>query len=48
MSAWLIIVVGLIYAYIGIEQVAKGNLPMAVVYIGYAFSNVGLYILASK
>jgi hypothetical protein len=48
MSAWLIIVVGLIYTYIGIEQVAKGNLPMAVVYIGYAFSNVGLYILASK
>jgi len=48
MSAWLIIVVGGIYAFIGFEQVAKGNLPMAIVYIGYAFSNVGLYILATK
>ena len=47
-SAWLIIVTGLIYAYIGIEQALKGNVPMAVVYTGYAFSNVGLYILASK
>ena len=48
MSAWLIIVTGLIYAYIAIEQGLKGNVPMAVVYTGYAFSNVGLYILASK
>ena len=46
MSGWLIIVTGLIYAYIGLEQALRGNLPMAVVYSGYAFSNVGLYILA--
>jgi hypothetical protein len=46
MSSWLIIVTGLIYAYIGLEQALKGNLPMAVVYSGYAFSNVGLYIMA--
>ena len=48
MSAWLIILTGLIYAYIGIEQAFKGNLYMAVVYSGYAFSNIGLYLLASK
>jgi hypothetical protein len=48
MSSWLIIVTGLIYAYIAGEQAFKGNLPMAVVYSGYAFSNVGLWILASK
>ena len=46
LSSWLIIVTGLIYFYIGIEQGVKGNLPMAVVYTGYAFSNVGLYIMA--
>jgi hypothetical protein len=46
MSSWLIIVTGLIYAYIGLEQALKGNMPMAVVYTGYAFSNVGLYIMA--
>jgi hypothetical protein len=48
LSAWLILVTGLIYTYIGIEQGFKGNTAMAVVYSGYAFSNVGLYILATK
>jgi hypothetical protein len=48
MSAWLIIVTGLIYAYIAVEQAFKGNFSMAVVYSGYAFSNVGLYLLAAK
>ena len=46
MSPWLIIVTGMIYAYIGLEQTLKGNIAMAVVYSGYAFSNVGLYYLA--
>jgi hypothetical protein len=44
-SSWLIIVTGLIYTYIGIEQAFKGNVPMAVVYSGYAFSNFGLVFL---
>jgi hypothetical protein len=48
MSAWLIIVTGLIYAYIAVEQGFKGNPYMAVVYGGYAFSNIGLYLLAAK
>jgi hypothetical protein len=48
MSSWLIIVTGLIYGYIALEQGIKGNMPMAIVYGGYSFSNVGLYILASK
>ncbi len=46
MSPWLIIVTGAIYAYIGLEQALKGNVSMAIVYSGYAFSNVGLYYLA--
>jgi len=48
MSSWLIIVTGLIYGYISVEQGAKGNWAMSMVYAGYAFSNVGLYILATK
>lgn len=48
MSAWLIIVTGCIYAYIAFEQFLKGNMYMAIVYSGYAFSNVGLYMLATK
>lgn len=46
MSSWLIAVTGCIYLYIAIEQSLKGNLSMGVVYAGYAFSNVGLYLLA--
>jgi len=48
MSSWLIIVTGVIYSYIAVEQGAKGNLYMAIVYSGYAFSNVGLYMMATK
>lgn len=44
MSAWLIILTGVIYAYIGAEQGYKGNVSMAIVYVGYAFSNIGLYL----
>jgi hypothetical protein len=46
MSSWLIILTGAIYAYIAGEQVYKGNIWLAVIYSGYAFSNVGLYMLA--
>jgi hypothetical protein len=48
MSSWLIIVTGLIYAFVAGEQVMKGNIPMAIIYSGYAFSNVGLYWIASR
>lgn len=46
MSAWLIALVGAIYAYIAVEQLLKGNSYMAIIYAGYAFSNVGLYLIA--
>jgi len=46
MSAWLIALTGVIYAYIAVEQFMKGNPNMAIVYAGYASSNVGLYLLA--
>jgi len=48
MSALLIIVTGCIYAYIAAEQGLKGNIAMLVVYGGYAFSNIGLYWMATK
>ncbi len=46
MSPWLIILTGVIYGYIAVEQAFKGNSSMTIVYAGYAFSNVGLYLLA--
>ena len=48
MSGWLIALTGLVYLYVSIEQLIKGNFGMAIAYCGYAFSNIGLYILASK
>lgn len=44
MSAWLVALTGLIYAYVAAEQGWRGNWAMAVVYSGYAFSNIGLYL----
>jgi hypothetical protein len=46
MSKPLIILTGLIYTYVAIEQLRHGNTGMFYAYCGYAFSNIGLYILA--
>jgi hypothetical protein len=46
MSSWLIILTGAIYAYIGIEQIVKGNVPMGITYISYCTANIGLYYMA--
>jgi hypothetical protein len=48
MSGWLIILTGIIYAYVAFEQGMKGNTGMAMAYSGYAFSNIGLWMLAAK
>jgi hypothetical protein len=48
MSSWLIILTGCIYGYIAFEQGIKGNPGMAIAYSGYAFSNIGLWLLASR
>lgn len=43
MSGPLIIIVGLIYAYVAGEQYWQGNYAMSLVWGGYAFANLGLY-----
>lgn len=48
MSAWLIALSGCIYLWVAAEQAYKGNLGMFITYLGYAFANIGLYMLASK
>lgn len=44
MSKNLVALTGLIYLYIAIEQAVKKDWPMSMVYWGYAFANVGLYL----
>jgi hypothetical protein len=48
MSSWLIMVTGVAYVYVSLEQGLKGNLGMAICYFGYAIGNVGLYMMAAK
>jgi hypothetical protein len=47
MSGWLIIITGLIYLWVAIEQSLEGNIGLGIAYLGYSFSNIGLYILAA-
>ena len=47
MSAWLIALTGFIYLGVALEQAYKGNMPMFICYLGYAFANIGLYKLAT-
>jgi hypothetical protein len=42
----LIVLVGLIYAYISAEMGVRGNYGVSIMYFGYALGNVGLWILA--
>lgn len=47
MSQPLIILTGLIYAFISIEQGARGNPGVALMFAGYAFANIGIYMQAA-
>lgn len=48
MSGWLIALTGVIYAYVAAEQGYRGNTGLSIAYTGYAFANVGLYMLAGR
>ena len=45
MSPWLVIICGLIYAVVAIDQGLKGNIPILIMYGCYAISNIGVYML---
>lgn len=49
MSANLIIITGIIYVWVAIDQgYNHRNIPMLITYLSYASANIGLYMLASK
>lgn len=43
---YLILVIGLVYLGIGIDQYLKGDKWQLLIYAGYAAANVGLYYKA--
>ena len=47
MSGSLIILTGLIYLWVSVDQFMRGNTGLGVAYLGYSFSNIGLYLLAT-
>jgi len=46
MSGNLIILTGVIYAWVSYCQFSSGNQGLGIAYLGYAFSNVGLWMIA--
>ena len=48
MSSSLLILTGLIYVWISVEQGIKGDFGLACMYVGYAFANYGAYLIATK
>ena len=48
MAAPLIALTGLIYAYVAADLAWRGRYDLALAYAGYAFSNVGLYLVAAR
>jgi hypothetical protein len=46
MAGWLILLVGAIYAIISVDLWMAGKPAMAAVFIGYSFSNLGLWAAA--
>ena len=44
MGGPLVIITGLIYLGVSVDQFLKHNPSMGITYLAYAFSNVGLYM----
>jgi hypothetical protein len=48
MSVGLIVLVGLIYLYVAVDQLIKGNPGMSICYMSYAVAQIGWYWIAAK
>lgn len=44
MSAWLVATVGIIYFFTAIDSFYKGNMGLAVAFLGYSIGSIGLWI----
>jgi hypothetical protein len=41
---WIVAATGLGYLVVGLAQYAKGSTPNAMIWIGYAFAQIGLWL----
>jgi hypothetical protein len=44
-SGWLVAGVGLVYLAVSLNEAWKGNAGMAIVFLGYAASNIGFLVV---
>jgi hypothetical protein len=47
-SHYIVGLVGIGYTVVGIQQYIKGNLGSSIMWIGYGFSQIGLYMQLEK
>ena len=48
LSHYLVAAVGVGYIVVGVQQFLKGNTGPAIMWIGYAFSQIGLFMELAK
>lgn len=46
MSGPIILVVAGMYLYVGVDKLYRGDTGLGIAFLGYAFSNVGLFFAA--
>ena len=46
MAAWLIALIAVVYLVVGIDLLITGKVGLGIAFLGYSFSNVGLYLAA--
>ena len=46
MSSWLIAVIGIVYLIVAFDLFLKGQIGLAIAFLGYSLGNVGLYLEA--
>jgi TM2 domain-containing membrane protein YozV len=46
MSSNIILIIGCVYLYVGLDKLYRGDSGLGIAFLGYAFSNVGLFMAA--
>ena len=44
MSAQLIAIIGIVYLYVAVSLILKGQVGMGIAFLGYSLGNVGLFM----
>ena len=48
LSHWIVALVGIGYLFTGFQQAIKGNVGPAIMWVGYSFSQIGLFMGLAK